>query len=519
VLYIAFAKFYFMIAGLVVQIGVLPRVLSDAAWGSFSLVNSLVSPVNNVLITGTIQTVSQFAAQDEGNWRKVQHGGLRMHVWLGLPIAIAFIAASPLVALFLHDMSKVAPLMLAGLIIGGNSFYAVFVGTANGLRQFHRQAGLDITFATLRSIGLVGAAVVGLGVIGVVGGWVAAVAAIIVVAAMWIGLPGAIAGDRLSVKPMIKFFVGVAVYLALFNALMFVDTWLVKRLTAEYYAAHGNELVASLDRVMPWASGASGYHADSSVLADVQVGYYAKVQNLARLSYQAIIAVTFVVFPLVSHSTNVNDREATQRSVSNATRYSLIFAAAIAVAMAANPVEIASLVYGTESGQLGGTALAFLAIGNIAFSLFSIFGTILNAGKFAASAIVTAAITLGLAIVGNFIAIPIAAERGDVLATAAAVTGAAMLVGAVSSGYMLYRHIGPYLKLVSIARIVIAIAVAMAVGRVLPLHGKLMTLVEAAVVAVVFIGTLVATRELGKGDLELFTKAIRRRRKPPGGPT
>src|ERR1051326_2038168 len=148
--------------------------------GGFSLVNSLVSPVNNVLITGTIQTVSQFAAQDPEQARRVQQGGLRMHVRLGLPIAIAFMAASPLVALFLHDMSKVAPLLLAGLIIGGNAFYAVFVGTANGLRQFHRQAGLDITFATLRSIGLVGAAVVGLGVIGVIGGWVAAVAAIIV---------------------------------------------------------------------------------------------------------------------------------------------------------------------------------------------------------------------------------------------------------------------------------------------------------------------------------------------------
>ena len=74
--------------------------------------------------------------------------------------------------------------------------------------------------------------------IGVIGGWVAAVAAIIVIAAAWIGLPGAIAGERSNVRPMIKFFVGVAVYLALFNALMFVDTWLVKRLTAEYYEAH-----------------------------------------------------------------------------------------------------------------------------------------------------------------------------------------------------------------------------------------------------------------------------------------
>ena len=65
--------------------------------------------------------------------------------------------------------------MLAGLIVGGYAFYAVFVGTANGLHQFHKQAGLDITFATLRAAGLLGMAMAGLGVIGVIGGWVAAV--------------------------------------------------------------------------------------------------------------------------------------------------------------------------------------------------------------------------------------------------------------------------------------------------------------------------------------------------------
>ena len=65
VLYIAFAKFYFMFAGLVVQFR-LPAILSHAAWGSYSFVNSLVSPVNNVLVTGTIQAVSKFAAAEPG---------------------------------------------------------------------------------------------------------------------------------------------------------------------------------------------------------------------------------------------------------------------------------------------------------------------------------------------------------------------------------------------------------------------------------------------------------------------
>ena len=74
---------------------------------------------------------------------------------------------------------------------------------------------------------------------------------------------------------------------------------------------------------MPWAPSVAGYHPKPSVLADVQVGYYAAVQNLARLSYQAIIAATFVVFPLVSRSTFTDDKrdhEALHRGDVRATR-------------------------------------------------------------------------------------------------------------------------------------------------------------------------------------------------------
>jgi len=57
---------------------------------------------------------------------------------------------------------------------------------------------------------------------------------------------------------------------------------------------------------------------------------------------------------------------------------------------------------------------------------------------------------------------------------------------------------------------------ALAVGRVLPLHGKLMTLVEAVCVGAVFLAVLVVTRELGRRDLD----AIRAIRAVPrkGGP-
>lgn len=513
VLYIAFAKFYFMFAGLLIQVR-LPAVLSRAAFGSYSLVSNIASLVNNVLVTGTIQAVSRFAAQEPGKARRVQQAGLRMHVRLGLVIAIGFIAAAPLVAWLLHDMTKTAPLMLAGLIVGGYSFYAVFVGTANGLHQFHKQAGLDMTFATLRVAGLLGMAMAGFGVVGVIGGWVAAVGVILCAAIVWVGLPGKIAKeDRLPVRPMIQFFAGVALYLVLFNALMFIDSILIKRLTTEYYAAHAHTLDAALGQVVPWGVRLTGYRADPSVLADVQNGYYAAVQNLARLPYQAIIAATFVVFPLVSRSTFTEDRETTRRYVEVTTRYSLIFAMAIAVVMAANPADFLGLVYAPDYAQLGGPALGALALGNVAFSIFAIAGTILNGAGRTWPAVMTAAITLAVAAIGNYIAIPIAAEHGDVLHVAALVTTGAMVIGALVSGWALHRELGAFLPIASVVRIAIATVAALAVGRVLPLHGKLMTLVEAVAVGATFLVVLVITRELGRRDLAAI-KAVRKKRAP-----
>ena len=516
VLYIAFAKLYFMVAGMVIQFR-LPHILSRGAWGSYSLVTNIASLVNNVLVTGTIQSVSKFAAQEPGKARRVQQAGLRMHVRLGLVIAVAFIAAAPVVAYFLHDSDKTAPLMMAGLIVGGYSFYAVFIGTANGLHEFHKQAGLDITFATLRGIGLLGMAMAGMGVVGVIGGWVAAVGIILCAAMVWIGLPGNIAKeDRLPIGPMIRFFGGVAVYLFLFNALMFIDSILIKRLTTEYFAAHAAPMKAALEATVPWGTKLAGYHFDPSDLADVQNGYYAAVQNLGRLSYQAIIAATFVVFPLVSRSTFTDDKETTRRYVSVTSRYSLMFAMAIAVVLAANPEQMLGLIYPADIAHLGGPALLYLAFGNVAFSVFAIAGTILNGSGHTRDAIIAAAITLAIATIGNYIASPLAAEAGRTLEIAAMVTGGAMIIGAVITGVMLWRRLGAFIPALSFARIGIATGVAFAAGRFLPLKGKLMTLVEAGVIGVVFLVVLVASRELGKRDLDAI-KAVRKKRAAGGG--
>ena len=501
VLYIAVAKLYFMIVGAVIEFR-LTAILSRTVFGAYGVVASVVSPFNNVMVTGSIQAVSRFTAQKPESARAVEAAGLRMHLWVGLPLALIVIASAPLVAWLMKDSSKVAPLMLAGTIIAAYAFYAVMVGTANGLRMFKRQAQLDMTSATLRAVGILGLATFGFGVVGAYAGWVTAAFAILIISAFVIGLPGKVAAaDRVPTRPMIRYFARVAVYLILLNLIMFCDQLLLKRLTHTWYEDHGPWLAHGLDHAVPWAKGVTGFALDPSDLADVQVAYYRAVQNLARLSYQAIIAATFVVFPLVSRSTFEDDHDTTRRYIRITVRYSLIFATALAVVMAANPQPLLDIPYADDYAALGAPALTSLALGNVAFSVFAIAGTVLNGSGYTRDAIISAAVTLTVAVVGNLIVIPRFAPGRDVLLAAATTTAIAMLIGAGVAGFFLHRRLGAFLPVKTVVRVVIAVVAAMAVGRLIPWTRPLPTLIEAAIVGLTFLTVLIITRELGKADL------------------
>lgn len=514
VIYIALAKMYFMVAGAVIEFR-LPAILANTVYGAYAVVVSTVSPLNNVLVTGSIQAVSRFTAQTPERSRAIQAAGFRMHLWIGLPVAVAFIAMSPLLAYFYHDMSKTGPLMLSGAIVAGYSFYAVFVGTANGRREFHKQAFLDVCFATLRAVGILGLAIAGFGLYGAISGWIGAVGGILFVASLVIGWPGREArqGERQSIRPLTSFFIGVGVYLVLLNLLMVADQLLLKRFTAEWFAANENDIASTLNAAFPDSLLAViGFEPNAARAADGQVGYYRAVQNLGRLSYQLIIAATFVIFPLVSRTTFQDDADATRRYIHTTMRYSLILATAIAAVLAANPQPLLDIPYQSDYAYHGAYALIALALGNVAFSIFAIQGTILNGAGYTKQAVAIALVTLLVAVTANAIVIPRFDPGRDVLLAAATATAGAMLFGAILGGYVLHRALGAFMPWLTVVRVLFALGAAIGVGRVLGFTTPLMTLVEAAAVGSTFLLTLFATRELTLRDLRAVAGLAGRKR-------
>ena len=519
VVFIALAKVYFMVIGAVIEFR-LPALLGRVPFGAYGVVSSLVSPINNVLIVGTIQAVSRFTAQDCAQARAVQRAGLRMHLIVGLPVAVSFAAMVPLFAhLVLHDQRKTGPLMLASAIIAGYSFYAVFVGRANGTRAFHKQAGLDMAFATMRAAGILGLASAGFGLMGAIGGWVLAVAGILLISSFVVGVPGAMPGDSSSqqpMRPLLSFFGSVALYLVLMNLIMVVDQLLLKRMSTEWFVAHAEQTQAFVGEVLPlWMAKAVG-SLDPSDAADAQVGYYRAVQNLARLSYQAIIAATFVIFPLVSRSTFISDKEATRRYVATTMRYSSILAAAIAVVFAANPQALLDIPYAADYAFAGADALALLALGNVAFAVFVIAGTILNGSGATRAALLSVALTLAVAAGANALVIPHFHPGRELLTACAAATSAAMVVGAVCSLWLLRRSTGATMPLLTALRVIIAGAAAISLGRFWPTRGALGTMLESCVIGIFFLVVLVVTGELGRNDVSSVLALVNKKKQKSG---
>ena len=179
---------------------VLPRLISQADVGVYKVVIGLVSVVNAVVVTGTVQTVSKFVSQTPEHADAIKRKALILQCFLGCGAALAFAVLAPVIATALDDRSLVPYLRLAALITASYTFYAVFVGVLNGRKDFLRQAALDAFYSTAKVVLIVVvAAAAGYSLFGAIAGFASAAFAVLVAAALVVrtsgpsrGLPGRI---------------------------------------------------------------------------------------------------------------------------------------------------------------------------------------------------------------------------------------------------------------------------------------------------------------------------------------
>lgn len=488
---ITVAKGWFLLTGFAQPV-LLTRFLGIEDYGLYGVVLGVVSILNNVVVAGSIQSMSRAVTADGA---PALRRGLALHLVLGVALSALLVALSHTIGIgVLHDPRLPTLIKIGAIVVLDYSVYAALVGALNGQRRFIGQAGLDITFATLRTLAVVGAAAAGFGVFGALAGFAAASAVILLLALLLNARD--LGRQERETRPTeslfsfargySKFFLPVLAYQLALNIVFQSDLLVLKSFLPHATLA---EITAS------------------TRLA----GLYKAVQNFAFLPYQLLLAVTFVVFPIVSKQTLDGDREGARVFIRGALRFSTLALGAMLAVIAGIPERILVLAFPPEFAQ-GATALRVLSLGQGAFALTVIGTTILLGAGRAATA--TALMTTMLVAVVSFVAIGVTLSSAGVSALTATAFGTALgcTLGLALVGRQLRRDYGAFVPLSTAARVTVAAVASAFLGHWYPVPGKLGTVLVSGLIALVYVFFVLSLGELSRTERAAVIGVLTRRK-------
>jgi stage V sporulation protein B len=497
------AKVFFLVVGFVQQ-PLLRLVVGLSDFGGLAQALVVSNAVNNVIIASGTQGVSRVVAGARGREPEALRAALSVHLPLAALVALALAVAAPVYADFEHAPDVTAPLLVLAGVAFLYGLYAPLIGYLNGTSRFSRQAILDVTFATLRTLGLVGFGYEfthhgGSGVLGTTAGWVWAALLIVPLAARATGIGKAL--PRGEPRPpqvptavaYLKLLGPIAGAQLCINALMQADIFLLGRFLGVRAASTGLSGDAARGAVKQW------------------LAIYKECQTFAFLPYQLLFSVTLVLFPMLARAHAEGDHSAVRAYVARGTRLAAIFGGLLVGVVVALPGSMLSFAYGPVDAARGADVLRVMVLAQGAFAMLGIATTVLTSvggERLAAGLNLVAVLAVG---VSCAIVVPSGAFGQAQLARSAQATGVALLVMTVVAGALVRARTGAFLPARTGARVGVALAACVAIGLEAPRFGRIVTPAMAVVVAVGFLGVLLATGELTAADRALV-KALRRKK-------
>jgi stage V sporulation protein B len=497
------AKIYFMVVGLAQQVA-LPKVLGLDGYGALSSALSIASTTYNPIITTSIQGASRavtVASPEE------QAATLRrlvvVHGVFAVCLAAAFFVLAPEVAELIGAPHVAGALRILAGVLLMYGIYTPLVGALNGQRRFLGQAALDVTAATLRTVGLVAGAFwfshrlgaadkVTASLAGVEGaswGFVVSAALILAIALFMVGVGRRGTGGP-SIREHLVFVLPILAGQILLNFLLQADLTLLRAFAADSAKQAGLPLTA----------------------ADPLVGAYRATQLFSFLPYQLLLAITFILFPMLAKAVRDGDREAIARYVRTGVRLALLMAGLMVSVTAGLSDALLRLVFGEQAAEYGGRSLELLSLGFGAFAIFGILTTVLNSLKreLAGAAVTGVAVVLVAGLC--WLRVRGTPFGEDLLFRTAVATASGLCLATLLAAWLVKRSAGAVVDPKSLVRVLIALALAVTAGRFMPYWGKAGTLLQAAIVGALYLVALLAVREVGKADLDLVRHVLRPKR-------
>lgn len=498
------AKVFFIASGLVQQ-ALLSRVIRLDGYGALARVQPFTNILNNVTVSASIQGVSRAVSSAGSENHGALRAALRAHVPIALFLGGAAALSAPWLAAWQGTASIETPLVIMALVLTVYGVYAPLVGGLNGRRKFLHQAALDITAATLRTIGLVGAGYLFVkrghdGTLGTTVGAAIAATCVVPFALVFTKvLRAPSASDRSSIdtRAYVRGLLPLAFIQLGTNLLMQVD-------------------ILTLGHFLSDAAKVSHSAPSAEIASNEWVGVYRGCQLFAFLPYQLLISLTQVLFPMVAKARAEGDREAVRKLVERGARIGVVAAGAMVSIIVALPGPVLSLLYPVELAERGAATLRVLGAGHGLFALMGIAMTVLaslgreRVGAYVSLGGATIATTLMYLWLGK-------TEFGErqLLVTAGCVA-ATLVVAFGISAFLVRREAGAFIPWTTAARVLFAAGAVCAVAHLMGtqvgsgLLARGLVLAKAVALVVVYVGSLIVTRELGPDDVAMV-RALRKR--------
>lgn len=509
------AKLWFMVGGAAVALG-LPALLPVADYGQYTDINNNLGFLSMVMVTGVTQVVARFVSGHPEGAGGVVRQALRLFGVVAGLLALAVGLGAGAIAESRGNPEQTLAYRAVAVIILAYGLYAVFIGALNGRKAFLKQALFDSTYTTLRTLFILGGALLlGHSVTGVFAGF--ALASVLILALSFWRIhpdfpvaPGASAeGDR----KLYLFAAQVLLSQLVFQAVFRQDVLYLQPIAQGNFAGAGMEAAAA------------------SEAANTVVGMYGLATQIARLPWQGTLAITFVIFPMLSESTFAQDAERTRTYIQQTVRYSLLIIGGAAIVLAAVPLPLVTGVWKPEYAPAA-VALAWLAPAYAAFAIFNILSTMITAAGRATAALAVNLATAGLAYVSYQLLLPGVTEPEALLRAAGLATALPFTFGLIAASGVLWRHYGRPFPVSTVARVAGLGVALVALGRLLPDKAGLLARLGlaadggvaklaglayaggAALLVLVLFGIgVVLTRELGPEDKARFGRVLGRKKK------
>ncbi|MBC8067675.1 MAG: oligosaccharide flippase family protein [Deltaproteobacteria bacterium] len=474
-IWLGIAKLWFLVASYAITIS-LTHLLSADVYGSYYAIARLIAVPNMVIIYTLLFSVSRpLAAQyDSGcpDYAALRARGIKVALGLGGPTAVVLFLAAPLLADWLADPSLTDAIRVVAPISLVYALYAINLGTLNAVRQFRRQASLDIAMATSKSVFIIAAAAAGLGLVATVGGFtLASVFALLLSLAMVRRVAPRPTAPSQPLQSMASFAGLLVVFTAITNLLQSIDMLLLKSFAM---AVEQNEAV----------------------------GFYASAQQIALVPYSLMNAVALLAFPLIASIDVEREQAKVRLYIQQTAKVAIVLLAFMSSVGSACADEIQALLFPKAYGAAA-DELRLLVWGFSGYSFAVTVAWILNSAKRSRAAVLLVTVPLVVVWIAGRVLIPTMFTGG-----AAWAVGGAGALAVVTAMIALQRTFSAHIPMLQLLRVGLCVAVVELAARVWPtvraagMVGKLAIVAKLGVLAVVFIGAALLTKTVTVAELK-----------------